>query len=310
MFRTLVGLGALASLASALPSFPQPNLLPRAACGGNTPTTRDQWCDLSIDTDYQEIAPDTGRIAEHWLELTDVTISPDGFARPAITMNGTIPGPTIYADWGDTVVVHVKNSLTTSWNGSSIHFHGIRQNYTNQNDGVVAVTQCPIAVGETITYTWKAVQYGSTWYHSHFGLQAWEGVSGGIVINGPATANYNTDMGIIMLNDWSHNTVDELYEVAQTVGPPELENALINGTNVFDDGTGSPTGNRFTMKFTEGETHRLRLVNGAVDTHFKFTIDNHSMTVIAADLIPVKPYTATHVSIGIGKGPTQPPLNQ
>lgn len=60
----------------------------------------------------------------------------------------------------------------------------------------------------------------STWYHSHFALQAWEGVFGGIVINGPASANYDEDLGklssihisedvlkilgLLFLNDWSH----------------------------------------------------------------------------------------------------------
>ncbi|MBE7179882.1 MAG: multicopper oxidase domain-containing protein [Terriglobus roseus] len=44
-------------------------------------------------------------------------------------------------------------------------------------------------------YTWKAQQYGTTWYHSHWALQAWEGVFGGIKINGPASANYDEDTG-------------------------------------------------------------------------------------------------------------------
>lgn len=40
----------------------------------------------------------------------------------------------------------------------------------------------------------------TTWYHSHFALQAWEGIFGGIVINGPASANYDEDMGLVFLN--------------------------------------------------------------------------------------------------------------
>jgi FtsP/CotA-like multicopper oxidase with cupredoxin domain len=54
-----------------------------------------------------------------------------------------------------------------------------------------------------MTYTWRATQYGTTWYHSHFSLQAWEGVLGGIIINGPATSNYDEDKGVLFLNDWS-----------------------------------------------------------------------------------------------------------
>jgi FtsP/CotA-like multicopper oxidase with cupredoxin domain len=53
-----------------------------------------------------------------------------------MAVNGSIPGPTLFADWGDTVVVHVTNSLVTSKNGTSIHWHGIRQNGTNDQDGV------------------------------------------------------------------------------------------------------------------------------------------------------------------------------
>jgi FtsP/CotA-like multicopper oxidase with cupredoxin domain len=202
---------------------------------------------------------------------------------------------------GDTVVVHVTNSLSSSTNGTSIHFHGIRQNYTNQNDGVTSITQCPTPPGSSITYTWKAEQYGSTWYHSHFGLQAWEGVFGGIIINGPATSNYDEDLGVVFLNDWSHQTVDELYISAETSGPPTLDNGLINGTNVYgDDGDADQTGSRFSVSVTEGDSYRLRLVNAAVDSHFRFMIDNHTMTVIAMDLVPIEPYTTDVLSMGMG----------
>ncbi|KAK6082423.1 Laccase-2-like protein 4 [Seiridium cupressi] len=275
---------------------PDEPTVPRDACTGNTADTRSQWCDYSIDTDYSTTSPDTGVTREYWFELTDVTIAPDGVSRTAMAVNGSFPGPTIIADWGDMVVVHVQNSLTTSLNGTSIHFHGIRQNYTNENDGVSSITQCPTAPGESITYTWKAEQYGSSWYHSHFSLQAWEGILGGIVINGPATANYDEDLGNLFLNDWDHSTVDQLYDYAQTVGPPTLANGLINGTNVYDDG-----GSRFTTSWTSGTTYRIRLVNGAIDTHWKFMVDNHTMTVIASDFVPIEPYTTDYINIGMGQ---------
>jgi FtsP/CotA-like multicopper oxidase with cupredoxin domain len=163
-------------------------------------------------------------------------------------------------------------------------------------DGVPSVTQCPTAPGESITYTWRATQYGSTWYHSHFALQAWEGVLGGIIINGPATANYENDMGVLFLNDWTHQTADAVYTRAETSGPPTLDNGLLNGTNVYGD-----LGSRFNMTVTEGESHRIRLVNGAIDTHFKFMIDDHNLTVIAMDLVPIVPYTTTYLSIGMGQ---------
>lgn len=270
-----------------------------SSCSGNTASDRTSWCDYSLTTDYYNEVPDTGVTREYWLELVNTTLAPDGYSRNVLTVNGSIPGPTITADWGDTVIVHVNNALTN--NGTSIHFHGIRQNLTNPQDGVASITQCPLAPGESLTYQWRATQYGTTWYHSHFALQAWEGVFGGIIINGPASSNYDNDAGMIFLNDWSHETADALYSQAETTGPPTLDNGLINGTNVYgDDGDADQTGSRFAMAVTEGDSYRLRVLNGAIDTHFKFSVDNHTLTIIATDLVPIEPYTTDILDIAIG----------
>lgn len=124
-------------------------------------------------------------------------------------------------------MVHVTNSLDI--NGTTVHFHGIRQNFTNPYDGVPSITQCPTAPGDTMTYTFKATQYGSSWYHSHYAMQAWDGVFGGIIINGPATANYDVDLGNLFLMEWDHLTASQLYSYVQYTGPPVADSGLING---------------------------------------------------------------------------------
>ncbi|TLD19777.1 hypothetical protein PspLS_09743 [Pyricularia sp. CBS 133598] len=295
---------ALASSCSLATALSTPQVLPRAAnsCAGNTATTRSQWCDFSIDTDYHTVVPDTGVTREYWLELSDIQVAPDGRQRSAMAINGSIPGPTLIADWGDNVIVHVTNNLDpASNNGTSMHFHGIRQNYTNQNDGVSAITQCPTPPGSTVTYKWRATQYGSSWYHSHWALQAWQGMLGGIVINGPATQDYDEDLGMLFLNDWDIQTVDQLYHEAEASGPPTLDQGLINGTNVFTTSDNQTTGHRWNTTFTEGKSYRIRLVNGAIDTHWKFSIDNHTLTVIGSDFVPIKPYTTNFIDIGMGQ---------
>ncbi|CAG8187589.1 unnamed protein product [Penicillium olsonii] len=288
------------SLSTALPSTSSDV---SSACSGNTATTRSEWCDYDINTDYTTTVPQTNVTREYYFNLEHLTVAPDGRSRSAIAINGSIPGPTIEANWGDEVVVHLTNSLPDSLqNGTSIHFHGIRQFWTNQNDGVVSITQCPLAPNNTITYKWRAMQYGTTWYHSHIGLQAWEGLFGGIIIHGPASANYDEDKGVIIMNDWDLNTVDQLFMSAQTDGPPTLDSGLINGTNVFGyDGNLNQTGTRFNTSFTAGTSYRLRLVNAACDTHYKFSIDNHTMTVIANDLVPIEPYKTTVLNIAMGQ---------
>lgn len=287
----LSGLSALYSLASAAPSAA---ISPRQTCefdSANNPTC---WGNYSLSTNWYDEAPDTGVVREFWWEITETTLAPDGFSRPVQTINGTVPGPQITADWGDTIIVHVKNSATQ--NGSSIHWHGIRQMGSNLFDGVSGITQCPTAPGDSFTYQWKATQYGTTWYHSHFSLQAWNGVFGGVVINGPASAPYDEDKGTLLLSDWYHETADALFQGAQTGNVPSAQNGLINGTNTYKDG-----GSKFQTTVAAGSRTRLRLVNTALDTHFRFTIDGHNLTVIAADLVPITPYSTDTLNIGIGQ---------
>jgi hypothetical protein len=155
-FQSLLVSVALAPLVLAAPRLEAPSLFKRCV---NSETDRSCWSDdFDISTNYYDEVPDTGVVREYYFDLTNTTSAPDGIERVVLSVNGTVPGPTIIADWGDTVgelflrlfpkhkqlanflaVVHVTNSMQN--NGSSIHFHGIRQNYTNQMDGVASVTR-------------------------------------------------------------------------------------------------------------------------------------------------------------------------
>src|ERR1700733_12428337 len=66
-------------------------------------------------------------------------------------------------------------------NGTSVHWHGIRQNQTMHMDGVNGITQCPIAPNDSFTYSWNATQYGTSWYHSHYSVQYADGAHAPIV---------------------------------------------------------------------------------------------------------------------------------
>ncbi|KAH8878910.1 hypothetical protein GQ53DRAFT_673202, partial [Thozetella sp. PMI_491] len=267
---------------------------PRASCD-NTATSRDCWGDYSIDTNWYEEVPDTGVTREYWLSVEEADCAPDGVSRPCMTFNGTVPGPTIIADWGDNLVIHVTNNMIT--NGTSIHWHGIRQSNSTEFDGVPGVTQCPIAPGTSMTYQFKVEQYGSTWYHSHFTLQYGDGLYGGMILNGPATANYDEDLGVLFLSDWGHSTAFEGWATkARTGAPPTLQNGLINGTNTYNGG-----GAKFETVFESGKKYLLRLINNAIDGHFQFSIDGHTLTVIGNDLVPLVPYTTDNVLVSIGQ---------
>lgn len=305
LLASLLGLTLAVSVASiplAEPDGPS-SLQPRQGCD-NTPTSRECWGEYSIDTDWYEVLPDTGVFREYWLSVENTTCAPDGYERYCQTFNGTVPGPTLFADWGDTLIIHVTNNL--EHNGTAIHWHGLRQLDSVEQDGVPGITQCPSAPGESQTYQFRVTQYGSTWYHSHWSLQYAEGLFGGMILNGPATANYDEDLGVLFLQDWDHETAFHNWEEAKQGAAPVLDTGLINGTNTWDcSGSTSPAcvggGRKFEMVFEAGRRYLLRLVNVATDGHFQFSIDGHNLTIIANDLVPIVPYEADSVQISIGQ---------
>lgn len=167
---------------------------------------------------------------------------------------------------------------------------------TNAHDGVPGVTQCPIAPGKTTTYKFRAAQYGTSWYHSHFSLQLATGLLGllgPLVIHGPATADYDVDLGPVVLMDWFHGSAFHMWETTQRVvalQQPHAENGLINRRNVWpacaagssSDPRCKHAGRRFEFgqPFEPGKKHLLRLIGSQTDGYFKFAIDGHKLTVV------------------------------
>lgn len=253
----------------------------------NGPASRGCWGGgFDINTNYEESWPNTGRVVQYFLEVKNATLSPDGTPKQMLVVNGQYPGPLIEANWGDTLELTVKNSLT--YNGTSMHWHGFRQLDSNPQDGVNGITECPLAPGDTKTYKFQATQYGTTWYHSHFSAQYGDGVAGPVIIHGPAAADYDIDLGHVQIAEFYNNTAFQEAWFAERFGPPTASNYLINGQNIKLDGS---AGSRAKFSFTPGKKHLLRLINTSVDNHFKFTVDGHTMTVISTDFVPINPYT-------------------
>ncbi|KAK4118010.1 multicopper oxidase [Parathielavia appendiculata] len=257
---------------------------------------------IDINTDYEDAAAvPVGKIRRFYLEVSEQPISPDGTTMEhGKIFNRMYPGPWIEACWGDWIAeITVKNNLR--WNGTSVHWHGIRQFHSFQHDGVNGITECPIAPGDTFTYRFRALQYGSAWYHSHYSLQYGDGLLGPMTIYGPSTANFDDDLAFrpLLLSDWNHRSVFEDWPLMlQSGAAPEMTNILINGTGQFGFG---PSPDKYTLYLNASKAHMLILVNTAVDTTFVFSIDDHELEVIEMDFVPIKPYRTDHIKIGIGQ---------
>src|SRR6185436_11193957 len=76
------------------------------------------------------------------------------------TYNGQVPGPTIEAKVGDTIVVRLTNSLDEP---TTIHWHGLR--LPAAMDGT-QVVQPLVQPGETFEYRFIVPDSGTFWYHS------------------------------------------------------------------------------------------------------------------------------------------------
>ncbi|KAK0648653.1 laccase [Cercophora newfieldiana] len=325
----LAVVGLLASGVASLPQIPEPNPIPKKYPGtsadleirgqeaelefrseleprvppGSCHSASNRACwttGFNINTDYEVSTPPSGAIRKYTLTLTEVDnwTGPDGVVKKKVMLvNGKILGPTILADWGDFIEVKVINNLLS--NGTSIHWHGLHQKGTQLHDGANGVTECPIPPnGGTFTYKFRATQYGSSWYHSHFSAQYGNGVVGTIQINGPASLPYDIDLGVFPVTDYYYATADELVLFTKNNGPPFSDNVLFNGTNKHPV-TGA--GNYAEVKLTPGKRHRLRLINTSTENHFQLSLVGHQMTIIAADFVPVNAMTVQSVFLAVGQ---------
>lgn len=96
--------------------------------------------------------------------------------------------------------------------------------------------------------------------------------------------------------------------------PPEflpLDSNFINGRNGYNCTQLPPASNVSSacedrggissFKFISNKVHLLRLINAGGLDNQKFSIDDHELTVIANDYVPVVPYTTSVVTLGVGQ---------
>ncbi|OJJ54694.1 hypothetical protein ASPSYDRAFT_49808 [Aspergillus sydowii CBS 593.65] len=173
--------------------------------------------------------------------------APDGVKREVYLINGQQPGPLIEADEGDDLEIFVKNLLPVD---ATLHWHGILQRGTPDMDGVPGVTQYPIPPGGNFTYKFSVKdEYGFYWYHSHVKAYYNDGLRGPLFIRPSssrprpfeALAHCPQDREIllqaekdaqsILLNDWTHDVSDTIYNRYFETGafPHCVDSILANG---------------------------------------------------------------------------------
>ncbi len=189
------------------------------------------------------------------------------------TYNGTVPGPQIEVEVGDTVRATLTNELTSP---TSIHWHGIR--VPNDMDGVPGLNQTALAPGESFTYEFTPPDPGTYWYHSHTlgSEQLDRGLYGAIIVRNPAEVeSFDVDATWI-LDDW---LLDETGQIIEEFFDNHV--AMHHGRYgelVTANGEPAPI-----LTVRPGERVRLRLVNASNGRWYEPRFDGLGARVLAVD---------------------------
>ncbi|SDH31730.1 copper resistance system multicopper oxidase [Pseudomonas panipatensis] len=267
------------------------------------------------------------------LFIGETPVNLTGAKRTALTINGSLPGPTLHWREGDTVTIRVRNRLAEE---TSIHWHGIL--LPTNMDGVPGLSFDGIAPGGAYEYQFKVRQHGTYWYHSHSGTQEQVGVYGPLIIQPKEPEPFTCDRDyVVMLSDWSDEdparvlaklkkdsgyynfhkrTVGDFIDDVSDKGwaatlterkmwaemkmsPTDL--ADVSGyTYTYLVNGHAPDGN-WTGLFRPGEKVRLRLINASAMTYFDVRIPGLKLTVVAADGQPVQPVSVDELRIAVAE---------
>jgi CopA family copper-resistance protein len=267
------------------------------------------------------------------LRIGQTTVNITGTPRTALTINGSLPGPTLRWREGETVTVRVSNALAED---TSIHWHGLV--LPANMDGVPGLSFDGIAPGETYTYRFKVRQNGTYWYHSHSAFQEQQGVYGQLVIGArePEPFDYDREH-VVMLTDWTDENPrrvfsnlkkrSDYYNLRQRTVADFVRDARRDGLGAtlaerrmwgrmrmspadLADVTGAtytylmngqaPAAN-WTGLFAPGERVRLRLINGSAMSYFDVRLPGLKMTVVAADGQYVRPVPVDELRIAVAE---------
>ena len=269
------------------------------------------------------------------LRVGETLVNYTGRTRPAVTINGSLPGPILRWKEGTTVALRVRNELPRgSIHGpdTSVQWHGIL--LPANMDGVPGMSFDGIRPGESYLYRFQVRQSGTYWYHSHSGFQEQGGMYGPLIIDPiePEPFAFDRDY-VVFLSDWtdmdparlfarlkkmsSHDNYhqrtfgDFLRDVEREgaratladrgawgrmrMTPTDLSDVNAHTYTYLLNGT-TALGN-WTGLFKPGEKVRLRFINGSAMTYFDVRIPGLEMTVVAVDGQYVHPLTVDELRL-------------
>lgn len=268
----------------------------------------------------------SGKLVEYDLYIDHLMVNYTSKEKMGMAINGGIPAPVLHFTEGDTAIIHVHNKLKNE--ETSIHWHGLL--LPNEEDGVPYLNTAPIKAGQTHTFKFQLIQTGTYWYHSHTMLQEQSGIYGSIVIH-PKGWDESTNMKehVIMLSDWTDENPHEvlrnlkrgldwygirknsvqswgealakgyLKDRAKTewMRMPAMDVSDVYYNRFFINGKSEST----LTDFKQGDSLRLRIINGSSSSYQWVQFAGGKMKVVAADGIAVQPVEVDKILVAIAE---------
>ena len=218
---------------------------------------------------------------------TDWEYAP-GQRLPGMGFNGSIPGPLIEAEVGDTIRARLTNSLQEP---TTIHWHGLR--VPAAMDGTASV-QPVVEPGESFDYEFTVPDAGTFWYHTHVNEteQLERGLYGPLVVRGPGEPTLDADR-VLMLDDLK---LDDEGRLSPFGDDHELHEGREGDVRLVN-GAQEPE-----LAIAGGQVERWRIVNAANTRFMRLSIGGRPFSVLGSDggLIEV-PVEETEVLITPGE---------
>lgn len=297
-------------------------------CGGKS-KTNSGWLARELAPKASALFP-AAPITAYTLDIAATTLSPAGRSVPALTINGTVPGPTLRFRVGDVARIVVRNRLAAD--EASLHWHGLL--LPNLEDGVPHLNTPPIPAGTERTFEFLLTHAGTYWYHSHTGLQKQRGIYGSIVVEPAPGSPPRADLPridrdhVVVLSDWTNEDPDAImrsllrgsdwFAIRKNTAQSLLgayrsghlrdflkrERARMLPMDLSDVAydafllNGQPVSR---LPARPGETIRLRVINAGGSTYFYLSSAAGPLTIIAADGMDVAPIKQNRLLIGMAE---------
>lgn len=256
----------------------------------------------------------TGRVVQKTLRPGPATVDLGGRVVSTWAFDGGVPGPEIRVNRGDELRVRVANQLTES---TTVHWHGVA--LRNDMDGVPGLTMEAIQPDSDYEYRYLVPDTGTYWYHPHVGVQLDTGLIGPLIVEDPQEPSPYDDEVVLMLDDWTDGlgrSPDQILRDLGSQGMAGMDMSEQAATITPAKPLGSDTGDvdypahlingrlpeaPVTVRTSPGRRIRMRLINGASDTAYRFAIGGHRLQVTHTDGFAVRPVEVDTLIMGMGE---------